>query len=88
MSRRNFVAGAAAASALVAAGATSAMAATSSATADAMAEGEKKASSGAAASAGVDDSYVISLKNGRPKWSFEIPPAPSADAASRTRTLR
>ena len=80
MSRRNFVAGAAAASALVAAGATSAMAATSSATADAMAEGEKKASSGAAASAGVDDSYVISLKNGLPKWSFEIPPAPIADA--------
>ncbi|MBR2835154.1 MAG: FAD-dependent oxidoreductase [Coriobacteriales bacterium] len=32
-----------------------------------------------AAGAPVAEDYVISLKNGLPKWSFEIPPAPISD---------
>ena len=81
LDRRNFLksAGAVAGAAAMAGMASTALAATSSATADAMAEGEAKASSGGSAGAGVDESYVISLKNGLPKWSFEIAPEPIAD---------
>ena len=80
MSRRNFLA-ASGAAAVAAMGAGTALAATSTSadTSDAMNEAEKKATSGAQDGVGVDDSYVVSLKNGLPKWSFEIAPDPIAD---------
>ena len=80
MSRRNFLA-ASGAAAVAAMGAGTALAATSTSadTSDAMNEAEEKATSGAQEGVGVDDSYVVSLKNGLPKWSFEIAPDPIAD---------
>lgn len=78
MSRRSFLAGASVA-AVAAAGAATAFAASSADTTGAMAAAEEKATGGAQAGAGVDDSYVISLANGLPKWSFEIAPEPIAD---------
>ncbi len=77
MSRRNFLAASGAAVAAVM-GAGTAFAASSD-TSGAMDEAEEKAKSGAQTGAGVDDSYVISLANGLPKWSFEIAPDPIAD---------
>ena len=78
MSRRNFLA-ASGAVAVAAMGAGTALAASSADTGGAMDEAEEKAKSGDQAGAGVDDSYVVSLKNGLPKWSFEIAPDPIAD---------
>ena len=80
ISRRNFLA-ASGAAAVAAMGAGTALAATSTSadTSDAMNEAEEKATSGAQEGVGVDDSYVVSLKNGLPKWSFEIAPDPIAD---------
>ena len=80
ISRRAFLSGTAVAATAVGASAALAATSTSSSTSGAMDEAEKKATSGAQSGAGVDDSYVVSLKNGLPKWSFEIPPAPIADA--------
>ena len=78
MSRRNFLAasGAAVAAAM---GAGTALAASSADASGAMDEAKEKAEGGSQAGAGVDDSYVISLANGLPKWSFEIAPDPIAD---------
>lgn len=73
MSRRSFLEGAGVA-AVGAMGAGAALA--SEPVGNAMEEGIAAATSGGAGGADADGNYVISLKNGLPKWSFEIPPAP------------
>lgn len=88
MSRRSFVAGAFAAGAAVAV--TPALAAEkSSVSADAASSVSKEntatqqgaeAAKAASATLGVDDSYVITLDKGLPRWGFEIAPEPIAEA--------
>ncbi len=88
-SRRSFVSGAAVAAVGAVAGAR-ALADEPAKSADLKAASKTKeaaatdagaeAAKGASATIGVDDSYVIRLENGLPKWGFEIAPDPIADS--------
>ena len=76
ISRRNFVAGAAGIAAVAAMGAQIALADEPSAEENAVAEGEAAAQAEKATTIPVDESYVVNLSNGLPKWSFEVAPEP------------
>ena len=76
ISRRNFVAGAAGIAAVAAMGAQIALADEPSAEEDAVAEGEAAAQAEKTTTIPVDESYVVNLSNGLPKWSFEVAPEP------------